>query len=109
MAHSGLATVMFTDLVGSTRLREVLGDDGADEVGVEHDRIIGAALSSTGGRLVKNLGDGALAVFDSSVDAVVAGQRIQEGVSVYNHQADDARGAMPLLDAATATRKVTAP
>jgi len=91
MAHSGLATVMFTDLVGSTRLREVLGDDDADEVGVEHDRIIGAALSSTGGRLVKNLGDGALAVFDSSVDAVVAGQRIQEGVSVYNHQADDAR------------------
>jgi class 3 adenylate cyclase/tetratricopeptide (TPR) repeat protein len=82
---------MFTDLVGSTRLREVLGDDVADEVGVEHDRIIGAALSSTGGRLVKNLGDGALVVFDSSVDAVVAGQRIQEGVSLYNRLAGDAQ------------------
>jgi len=91
MVRSGLATVMFTDLVGSTRLREVLGDDVADEIGVEHDRIIGDALSSSGGRLVKSLGDGALAVFESSVDAVVAGQRIQEGVAVYNHQTDDAR------------------
>ena len=91
MAGSGLATVMFTDLVGSTRMRERLGDNAADEIGVKHDRIIGDALSSTGGRLVKNLGDGALAVFDSSVDAVVAGQRIQEGVSIYNRQADEAR------------------
>ena len=74
---------MFTDLVGSTLLSEVVGDDVADEVGVEADRIIGAALSSARGRLIKNLGDGALVVFDSSVDAVVAGQRIQEGVTLY--------------------------
>ena len=91
VTHSGLATVMFTDLVGSTRMRERLGDDVADEIGVEHDRIIGDALASTGGRLVKNLGDGALAVFDSSVDAVLAGQRIQEGVLVYNRQTDGTR------------------
>ncbi len=90
MTRSGLATVMFTDLVGSTRMRDRLGDDVADEIVVEHDRIVGAALSSTSGRLVKNLGDGALAVFDSSVDAVVAGQRIQEGVLLYNRQAGDA-------------------
>ena len=91
MATSGLATVLFTDLVGSTRLRDRLGDDVADEIGGEHDRIIGDALASSGGRLVKNLGDGALAVFDSSVDAVVAAQRIQEGMTLYNRQADDAR------------------
>lgn len=89
MAGSGLAIVMFTDLVGSTLMRERLGDDVADEIGVEHDQIIGDALASTDGRLVKNLGDGALVVFDSSVDAVVAGQRIQEGVSLYNRQAED--------------------
>ena len=91
MAGSGLATIMFTDLVGSTRMRDRLGDDVADEIGVEHDRIIGDALASTGGRLVKNLGDGALAVFDSSVDAVMAGRRIQEGVVVYNREADEVR------------------
>ncbi len=91
MARRGLATLMFTDLVGSTRMRDSLGDDLADEIGGEHDRIIGDALASTGGRLVKSLGDGALAVFDSSVDAVVAGQRIQEDVLLYNRQADDAR------------------
>ena len=91
MATSGLATVLFTDLVGSTRLRDHLGDDVADEIGVEHDRIIGDALASSGGRLVKNLGDGALAVFDSSVDAVVAAQRIQEGITLYNRQAEEPR------------------
>jgi len=72
-------------------MRDRLGDDVADEIGVEHDRIIGDALASSGGRLVKNLGDGALAVFDSSVDAVVAAQRIQEGITLYNRQADDTR------------------
>jgi class 3 adenylate cyclase len=45
MATSGLAMVLFTDLVGSTRLRDHLGDDVADEIGVEHDRIFGDALA----------------------------------------------------------------
>lgn len=90
MATSGLATVLFTDLVGSTRLRELLGDDVADEIGIEHDRVIGDALASTGGRLIKNLGDGVLAVFNSSVDAVVAAQSIQAGVDLYNDRVDDA-------------------
>lgn len=72
MATSGLATVLFTDLVGSTRLLELLGDDIADEIGIEHDRIVGEALRSASGRLIKNLGDGALAVFNSSVDADLA-------------------------------------
>jgi class 3 adenylate cyclase/tetratricopeptide (TPR) repeat protein len=81
---------MFTDLVASTRMRDRLGDDVADEIGADHDRIIGEALASTRGRLVKKLGDGSLAVFESSVDAVVAGQRIHEGVLLYNrHVADD--------------------
>lgn len=40
MATSGLATVLLTDLVGSTRMRDRLGDDVADEIGGEHDRII---------------------------------------------------------------------
>ncbi len=91
MTASGLAIVMFTDLVGSTRMRDRLGDEVADEIGVEHDTIIGDALTSMGGRLVKNLGDGALAVFGSAVDAVIAAQRIQEGVLLYNRQADDIR------------------
>ena len=82
---------MFTDLVGSTRMRDRLGDDVADDIGVEHDRIVNDALASTRGRLVKKLGDGVLAVFESSVDAVVAGQRIHEAVLLYNRHAEDDR------------------
>jgi class 3 adenylate cyclase len=40
MAGSGLATVMFTDLVGSTRMRERLGDDAADERDTADSEII---------------------------------------------------------------------
>ena len=49
MATSGLATVLFTDIVGSTRLRDQPGDDVAVEIGAEHDRIIGDTLASSGG------------------------------------------------------------
>ncbi len=89
MVESGVATVMFTDLVGSTRMRDELGDDVADVIGASHDEIISDAVGATRGRLVKTLGDGALVVFDSSVDAVTAAQRIQEGVATYNDAAQE--------------------
>ncbi len=90
MVGRGVATILFTDQVGSTRLRELIGDDGADKIGREHDRIVADAVTSAGGRIVKNLGDGALVVFDSSVDAITAAQRILEGVNVYNRDISEA-------------------
>lgn len=89
MVTSGVKTIMFTDLVGSTRMRDLRGDDVADRISSEHDAIVEAAVSSTGGRIVKRLGDGALVVFYSSVDAVRAAQRIQEGVRVHNRSAEE--------------------
>ena len=51
MAESGLVTVLFTDLVGSTELSERIGDGAADDlrlfqrqVPIEDVRVVGPAL-----------------------------------------------------------------
>jgi DNA-binding SARP family transcriptional activator len=64
------ATILFTDLVGSTRLRTELGDDEADAVRREHDRRLRDMLALHAGREIKALGDGLLAIFDAAADAV---------------------------------------
>lgn len=71
-----LATVVFTDIVGSTQLRSDVGDDEADRLVALHDTAVGEIVPAHGGRVVKYLGDGALAVFTSAVDATEAASAI---------------------------------
>jgi class 3 adenylate cyclase len=64
-----VATVMFTDIVGSTaRLAEV-GDSAWKELLVAHNARLRAELNVHRGREVKTTGDGFLAVFDSPTRA----------------------------------------
>ncbi|MEO6497328.1 MAG: adenylate/guanylate cyclase domain-containing protein [Solirubrobacteraceae bacterium] len=65
-----LATVLFTDIVGSTRLQAGKGDDAWAEALDRHERLVRAALGRWGGRAVKSLGDGFLATFDGPTSAV---------------------------------------
>jgi class 3 adenylate cyclase len=57
-AGRSTAIVLFTDLVGSTELRSRLGEDAAEELRRDHDRLIAGAVEANRGRLVKHLGDG---------------------------------------------------
>ncbi len=66
MAELTTSTLLFTDLVASTNLRARLGDDAADLVHADHDRVLREALGATGGREVKTLGDGLMAAFPSA-------------------------------------------
>jgi class 3 adenylate cyclase len=59
-----LATVLFTDIVGSTELAAELGDARWKELLLRHDGAVRAEVDAHRGRVVKSLGDGALAVFD---------------------------------------------
>lgn len=65
-----MATVMFTDLVGSTALRARVGEDAAEVLRSLHDAILIEAITSHNGRVVKHLGDGMMAAFTSCADAV---------------------------------------
>ena len=59
-----LATVLFTDIVGSTELARRVGDRRWGELLDLHDRLAKELVGQLQGRLVKSTGDGILALFD---------------------------------------------
>ena len=59
-----LATVLFTDIVGSTERAQRAGDERWRELLDRHDELARRLVAQEGGRLVKRTGDGILAVFD---------------------------------------------
>lgn len=65
-------TVVFSDIVGSTALYEVLGNAAASGAVTALTREMGLAIKHHGGRVVKKLGDGVLGVFENAGDAVAA-------------------------------------
>lgn len=73
-----LATVLFTDIVGSTERAMAIGDRRWRELLDEHDRIGAHQVALAGGTVVKTTGDGLLALFDGPGRAVNAAQRIRD-------------------------------
>jgi pimeloyl-ACP methyl ester carboxylesterase len=65
-----LATVLFTDIVGSTETAARLGDRRWRELLAHHDSAVRRALTVHRGREVKTLGDGFLATFDGPARAI---------------------------------------
>jgi class 3 adenylate cyclase len=65
-----LATVLFTDIVGSTRRAGELGDRRWRELLNVHDDLTGRLVEEFGGRLVKTTGDGMLAIFEGPGQAI---------------------------------------
>lgn len=65
-----LATVMFTDIVDSTKRAAVLGDRMWRALLDRHDEIVRQQLSRFRGREVKHTGDGFLATFDGPARGV---------------------------------------
>ncbi|MGI0130713.1 MAG: adenylate/guanylate cyclase domain-containing protein [Thermoplasmata archaeon] len=78
-----LAAIMFTDIVGFTRLGQ--RDEGlALEVRREHHALLRPLFAAHGGREVKTMGDGFLVEFASAVESVRCAVAIQEAVSERN-------------------------
>ena len=77
---TGVRSVMFTDIVGSTELAQRMGDHVAFELVTQHDLIVRGSVSDGLGRVIKHTGDGIMAVFVSPVQAVKAACRIQAEV-----------------------------
>lgn len=73
----GTVTLMFTDLVGSTELLDQLGEDGAADLRRRHFALVRTAIARASGTEVKNLGDGVMAVFDSTAAAIACATEIQ--------------------------------
>ena len=71
-------TVLFADLRGSTSLYETIGNAAATRVVTAQVTALAAAVARSGGRVVKTLGDGLMAVFETPAPALGAADRMHE-------------------------------
>jgi class 3 adenylate cyclase len=85
------ATVLFSDMVGSTELRTRLGEEAADELRIVHDDLLRGAISAHRGIVVKHTGDGVMATFSAAVEAVAAAVAIQQAVDAHNRRSEQSR------------------
>jgi class 3 adenylate cyclase len=75
-----LATVLFTDIVGSTERASALGDRAWKELLERHHALVRQELSRFRGHEIDTAGDGFLATFDGPARAVRCAQAIVEAV-----------------------------
>jgi class 3 adenylate cyclase len=73
-----LATVLFTDIVGSTARAEQVGDRRWRALLDTHDELAARLVERWGGRLVKTTGDGVLATFEGPGRAIGCAAALRE-------------------------------
>ena len=76
-------TIMFTDIVGYSRM---MSNDEKLALALlsEHDKIVGSIIKSSGGSVIKNIGDAFFAEFDSADEALGACLEFQSKFSKRN-------------------------
>jgi class 3 adenylate cyclase/alpha-beta hydrolase superfamily lysophospholipase len=80
-SERALATILFTDIVGSTERAAALGDRGWRQLLERHDAAVRHQLARYRGREVKTMGDGFLATFDGPARAIRCATAVREEVS----------------------------
>ena len=88
-ATGGFATILLTDMEGSTTLADRLGDNKAQEVRRAHNEIVRAALTANSGSEIKHTGDGIMASFATASSALDAAIAIQRGVAAHKEEQPD--------------------
>jgi len=69
---SGTVTFVFTDIEGSTRLLQALGDEGYGQVSGDHRRLVRETFGAHGGTEIDTQGDAFFFSFPRARDAVAA-------------------------------------
>src|SRR5271167_1796662 len=87
-----MVAVLMTDLVGSTAIADRVGPEAAEELRAEHFGLLRGALQRTGGREVKNLGDGLMVVFASAAQALECAVAMQQALEARNRRAEERLG-----------------
>lgn len=100
-----IQTFMFTDIVDSTRLAELLGDDGWNSLLSWHDRTVRACLAARGGREIKHEGDGFFIAFPDPRSALDCAITLQGILDQHRHEHGFAPQIRIGIHAAEATRR----
>jgi class 3 adenylate cyclase len=96
---------LFTDIVGSTKLAEVLGDQAWERVLRWHDEMLQAEVGRQGGRIVHSTGDGFFAAFDTARQAIRTAIAIQKALASHAMTSGFAPPVRIGLHAAEATQR----
>lgn len=86
---TGLLAVLFTDIVGSTELTALRGDEDARAIRTQHDKLVRKQLTAHRGREVQTTGDGFLVTFSSVRSAVSCACGIQLAQAKHNQRHPD--------------------
>ena len=73
-------TFMFTDIVGSTKLLEAIGEEKWRKLLAWHDRRLRELIEQAGGAVIKQTGDGYFAAFQTPASAIEAATGIQRAL-----------------------------
>ena len=84
MTETTTVTVLFTDVVGSTRLRQHQGETAAHEIMNEHNEIVRRQIGEHAGQEVKTGGDSFMVAFDSARKGVECAVSVQRALHEYN-------------------------
>ena len=88
-AISGTVTFVFTDIEGSTRLLQELGDEEYGRVSAEHRRLVRKTFGARGGSEIDTQGDAFFFCFPRARDAVAAAVDAQR--ALRDHEWPDGR------------------
>ncbi len=80
-------TFLFSDIEGSTRLIQQLGDDYAGVL-AEHRRLIGGAVATNGGKIFGSEGDALFCAFGAPAGAISAAASAQRALSEHEWPVD---------------------
>jgi pimeloyl-ACP methyl ester carboxylesterase len=75
-----LATVLFTDIVGSTQIAAAMGDAAWRDLLDRHNAVVQSQVEAFRGRVVGTQGDGVLATFDGPGRAITAARSIHDAL-----------------------------
>lgn len=81
LGQTGMASVMFTDIVDSTSIAEAVGDRVWGAAVRRHLDEVSALIASGNGRVVKSLGDGTMSTFPSARKALATACDIQKAMA----------------------------
>ncbi len=98
-------TFMFTDIVGSTNLAELLGNDAWEQLLRWHDDTLRGLVGKSGGEIVNSTGDGFFVAFDSAQQGIDCARSIQRTLTESRRSSGFALSVRVGLHTAEASRR----
>lgn len=79
-------SIMFTDIVDSTMMSEINGEQFAQDIMHVHNAIAREAIKDFKGREIKLMGDGVFACFNTALDGARAAIQMQRAIAKFNRE-----------------------